>query len=153
MSFTIGSRFKLTIAVMSMLLIVVGGIVWQSLRAIRGDAGSLNDEVMPGVSYSAKIGAFNAQYFIVLQQLSQDLDFEVRAAAAEAEQPTEQLPRQRERQQGKPPENPEAAHNLQRVQQPLLPPQERQRPVDHRVAGIGHAIVIPVGNRADNGQG
>ena len=81
MSLTIGARFKLAIAILCTLLVVVGGIVWRSLRAIRSDAVSLQGEVMPGVTYSAKIGAYNAQYFIVLQQLCQDLDFEVRAAA------------------------------------------------------------------------
>lgn len=81
MTLTIGSRFKFTMAVLCTLLVVVGGIAWKNLRTIEGDAMSLNNEVMPGVTYSARIGAYNAQYFIVLQQLSQDLDFEVRAAA------------------------------------------------------------------------
>lgn len=81
MSWTIGNRFTFTVGALCALLALVGALVWQSLSAIRTDAVSLLREVMPGVTNSAKIGAYNAQYFIVLQQLSQDLDFEVRAAA------------------------------------------------------------------------
>jgi methyl-accepting chemotaxis protein len=81
MSLTIGRRFKITIAVLCALMALVGAVVWQSLNSISTDAASLLTDVMPGVTYSAKIGAYNAQDFIVLQELAQDLDFDVRAAA------------------------------------------------------------------------
>ena len=81
MSWTIGNRFKLTIGILCSLVVLVGSVVWQSLSSISTDATSLLSNVMPGVTSSARIGAYNAQNFIVLQELSQDLDFEVRLAA------------------------------------------------------------------------
>lgn len=60
---------------------LVGAIVCQSLTALPTDALGLLVDVMPGTTYSAQIGACNAQCYIALQRLSQDLGFEDRAAA------------------------------------------------------------------------
>ncbi len=68
-NWTIGRRITLSIGILCALLLLVGGIVWQSLAGIRQDAAKLGSDVMPGIILSSKIGSLNSRSYILAQSL------------------------------------------------------------------------------------